>query len=274
MASTASQNIYSDGSPSSSPSVPRQHTNAFQNLYANSIGSDPRHLQAWSTRSTTDSSLSPALMNASHDHRVLKTFAFRGTGLLKRDMQVVAIDQFDNGNLEYSIVVTAWKSKRAGVTLHAGESPTGRVLGVAHFRWNGQVTLGLGDPVNNPMAVVWEEMKKASVWKNKFTFEFTDIDDHDVDSPLSQDHRRRRFLWQRTTDANDGVVGFAAKFTMRNYRLVDQDTGELIAIFLSGTIKNLKDKGKLRIFRKLSPDLEKFVILSWATILEKIARDS
>ena len=80
-------------------------------------------------------------------------------------------------------------------------------------------------------------------------------------------------MWHRTSDAADGVQGIAGKLSLRNYRLTDEATGEVIAVFLANNLGSIKKKGELRIFQHLSSQLEMVVVLSCACISEKLKRD-
>lgn len=57
---------------------------------------------------------------------------------------------------------------------------------------------------------------------------------------------RRSYVWQRTRATEDGVTGWGM-LSSGNYKLIDQQSGETIAVFLSNGIRSWKTAGKLRI---------------------------
>ena len=116
-------------------------------------------------------------------------------------------------------------------------------------------------------------MRNSSKWltKRKYGFEFTEKGEGDLNA--RQGRRRRQFMWHRTSDAVDGVEGVAEKLSLRNYRLTDEVTGQVIAVFLTSNLTSVKKKGDLRIFRQLSSHLEIVVVLTCASISEKMTRD-
>ena len=176
----------------------------------------------------------------------------------------------------YFAFVREWKPNTPDVTLHAGTDTTAEILGVAHFRFSRHIMLGVGDPSSHASGVVWEKMQRQTFFKNKWTFEFTDSSVGDAISavlpPSISVPVRRHFIWQRTSDAALGVKG-VGRMSIRNVRLIDQDTGDVIAVFLADNLTSLKKKGELRVFQKLSVDLERIVILGCASIVEKMHRD-
>lgn len=204
------------------------------------------------------------------NRHALKTFAFRRKAL-RTNMQIVDVGtQVETP--AYFAVVREWKFNTPDVTLHAGTDSTGEIIGVAHFRFSRHIMLGLGNPINDASGVVWEQMQRQTFFKNKWTFEFTDSNGCNRDTPSLGAPVRRHFMWQRTSQATDGVKG-VGKMSIRNVRLVDQDSGEVVAVFLADNLTSLKKKGELRIFQKFSPDLEKIIILGCASISEKMTRD-
>ncbi|KAK5058830.1 hypothetical protein LTR84_011094 [Exophiala bonariae] len=205
------------------------------------------------------------------DRLTLKTFVFSRKGL-RTDMQIVDVQNEVDWSSYYA-AVKAWKFNTPDVTLHAGIDTTAEIVGVAHFRFSRHMMLGLGDPLNDPSSVVWEELRRQSLLKNRWSFEFDDsIGHNDIGTPRSEGTRRRRLLWQRTTDAADGVEGLS-RMSIQNFRLTDQGTGDVVAVFIASNLTSLKKKGELRIFRELSISLERIILLSCASISEKLARD-
>lgn len=200
-----------------------------------------------------------------------KTLAFRRKPM-RTDMAIWNVG-LPVETQEYFAACSEWKSNAADVTLYSGADATGPILGVAHFRYSRHVKFGIGDPKNNPNTVVWEEMRNVSKWltKSKFEFQIDESGDGDVNAPpFSQ---RRHFKWERTVGAADGVKGMAGKLSLRSYRLTDQETAQVMAVFLANNLNTIRKKGELRIFQRLSSSIETAVILTCASLSEKLARD-
>ncbi|KEF54575.1 uncharacterized protein A1O9_09017 [Exophiala aquamarina CBS 119918] len=249
-------------------SSPQEGTVAFQNNYSHDISSQQQH---------TTPALDPNAVSGpassedeSENHYPVKTFVFRRKAL-RSNMQI-----FDVGSQvetpSYFAAVREWKLNTPDVTLHAGTDATADILGVAHFRFSRHIMLGLGNPSRDASSVVWEKMQRQTFFKNKWTFEFTDPNACDMPIPSINAPARRHFIWQRTNNSTLGVKG-VGKLSIRNVRLVDQDSGDVVAVFLADNLTSLKRKGELRIFQKLSTELERIIILGCASIAEKMHRD-
>ena len=176
---------------------------------------------------------------------------------------------------QYFASCSTCRPKTPDVTLNAvivGQDALGPVLGVAHFRYSRHVRFGMGDPQNDPNSVTWEDMRNVSkmLGKGKYEWEFVEIPEwNDI---MNDNHPPgpRRFRWQRTVNIADGV---ANKLSLRNYRLTDQDTGAVVAIFLASTLGEVRKRGELRLFEELRPKAEQAVVLTCASISEKLHRD-
>lgn len=204
------------------------------------------------------------------DRVAWKTYVISRRGL-KTDMQIVHV-QNELEVSSYYASVKAWKLNTPDVTLHAGADTAAEIVGVAYFRYSWDIMLGLGDPLDDPSSVTWEALHRQALLKNKWTFEFDDSPGRNVATPRLGTPTRRHFIWQRTNDAADGVEGIS-RMSMRNFRLNDQDTGDVVAVFLASNLTSLRKKGELRIFRELSIGIEKIVLLSCVSISEKMSRD-
>lgn len=215
---------------------------------------------------------------------VYKTYTFRRRAL-HTDLSI--LDGGDHGNEQpmYYAHSQSCKPKTPDVTLHEGSDKTGRVVGVSHFRYSlSTMQLGIGDPVNDPNGVVWQEMRRPSrlSLKCRYGFEFVDSSPALADGGARLDVEKRaatyggpvkrRFTWQRTSSTADGIESTAKKLSLRNYRLSDDDTGEVVAVFIAACL-SLTNVGELRIYQRLSTDLDRIVVLSCASICVKLDRD-
>lgn len=240
----------------------------FQNPFSHDISPKQSELKMdpsatgnvrWDTRPEMARQLSIA------DRKPLKMFDFRKR-LFRSDMSIWRIEDGIETQ-EYFASCTDWRWNVPDVTLYSGTDTTGPVLGVARFRWSRHITFGIGDPKGDPSAVMWEKMQNPSFWnRSNYEFEWSDFD---VNAP--QVSRRRRFKWHRTGDASDGVEGVVQKLAMRSYKLTDDDSGEVVALFLACSTGG--SRGKLRIFQQLNPHLETVILLTCASIQEYAHRE-
>jgi len=148
------------------------------------------------------------------------------------------------------------------VEVHAGDSLESPIVAVARFRWSRHLQLGLGD-ASDPNSMTWEEMRNASAIRHKqYRFEVTD-----------DDGRRRGFFWKRTHNEQHGVEGILSKMSIENHKLVDEETGAVLAVYLENGVKSWKKKGKLQIQRGTWADENQtIVVLGICGLLEKIKR--
>ncbi|KIW92893.1 uncharacterized protein Z519_06742 [Cladophialophora bantiana CBS 173.52] len=177
--------------------------------------------------------------------------------------------------VEYFASCPGRKRNMPAVTLHSGTDDTSPVLGTAHFRCSHQTIFGIGDPKTDPNGVVWEQMQSSSRWlgRRRFKFEFTDRGKSNAVDSRSSLPSRRHLRWQRTVDPADSADNVTAKPSTRNYRLTDQGDGKVLAVFVMGDLNSVRKEGELRVLQWLSPSLEMAVILTCASISERLRRD-
>ena len=147
------------------------------------------------------------------------------------------------------------------IVLHRGLDKNAPVVAVAQFRLSRDLKLGVGNPEISEKDVVWEDMKNVSkgIGHSKYRFEMT------------IHNERRSFLWQRTRDPADGVQG-VGKITNWNYKLVDERTGDTVAVYLENFLKSWQKKGKLQLKADLGKDAKLMVMLGSLGLCEKASR--
>lgn len=184
----------------------------------------------------------------------LKTYAFYYT---KRHTNLMVCDELKN--VIYFSRVSELSSP--DLALHQGVDKHAPVVAVAHFRLSRDLKLGIGNPEEGDKDMVWEKMENISkgLGHSKYRVEMT-INDG-----------RRSFLWQRTRDRADGVQG-AGKWINWNYRLVEESTGEVVAVYLENFLKSWKKKGKLQLKADLGKQWELMVLLGSLGLCEKASR--
>ena len=160
------------------------------------------------------------------------------------------------------------KPKRPDIILHAGGADkTGPVLGVARFRFSRQLQLGLCDlddgDTSSEQDMEWTEMRNEHVLGHAmYRFEM------DVGGDM-----RRGFEWTRTRSEDDGVESTAAKVRGGSYRLSDEASGEVLAVYLENGLKSWKKKGKLVVrSESVVGNVEVMVVLGLCGLIEKRRR--
>ncbi|GAD96547.1 hypothetical protein PVAR5_5205 [Paecilomyces variotii No. 5] len=143
------------------------------------------------------------------------------------------------------------------IILHAGGSKDGAVVAACKFlKLSGAYKVCLGDP-NDPVNNQWEDMTKETIRGSQYRFE------------LSLGEGRRAFLWKRTRNvAVDGLS--ISALGSRNYKLVDEATGELLAVFTSQ--RTYRNCGTLQISADLGQKFDMMVMVSCISLYEKARR--
>lgn len=169
----------------------------------------------------------------------------------------------DDQSLYYGEVSSLTLNK-PDVTLHAGMSAKDPVVAVSKFmKLSGDYKLGLGNP-EEVSHVQWEDMTKESALHSKYRLEMT------VSSQLGDPHEERRsFLWKRTrhVKVDDATPPL---WSVRNYKLVDERTGELLAVFARE--RSLSKCGTLQIKAQFGETFDTMAIISCMSLYEKARR--
>ncbi|KAE8146727.1 C6 zinc finger domain protein [Aspergillus avenaceus] len=153
----------------------------------------------------------------------------------------------------YYVDNSSFTPKKPDLTFHAGPDKIGPVVGVCKFlHFSRHVKLGLGDPqiVNS---VEWEDLICQSYMQNKYRWQMT--------VPGINGMERRSFIWKRTHSV--AVEGSSATmFSSRNFKLVDEQTGQIVAVFTSNAFKSMKKSGKLQITPNYGQQFDLMVLLT------------
>lgn len=245
---------------------------AYRNDYELSV----RHRQPSSTDMVFQNAVSSSKVETNEQHRpsstrkIIKCFLFQKTSILSQNWSIEETTCHSRTAAYFAVVCPA-NLMRPDVVLHAGSDRTGKVLGASRFRFSRHITLGFGDPERDANSVVWEQMRNTSYWfwNMKFQFQFDTrsggIEEFSPELQGSHNRRRRRFLWEQTSDCKDGVEGLMRKFALRNFRLVDLETDTAIAVFLASSW-SMVELGELRIHERVDEDLEIAIILTCASM--------
>jgi hypothetical protein len=194
----------------------------------------------------------------------LRTLSIHHPTWCRKDM----IIKDDGGNTIYFADVARY-TRVPDVTLHRGESKDHPIAAIARFRFSRHLRIGLGDPADEP-ATVWEEMKNMKRFGHSLYRAEVSGDEPiggEVGIIGDCNRKRRAILFQRTRSKEDGVT---SKLSCMNYRLVDEATGEVLAVCLGTGFKTWKHRATLHIKSHfVAGDAEALVVLGLCGLIEK-----
>ena len=160
----------------------------------------------------------------------------------------------------YFVCSSVFRPGIPDVTMFAGSDKNGAVIGVCNYSaFSTSITVGHGDPAN-PNNVEWEEVSKTSRDHSVYKF-----------SIWSREEQRKKYLWKRTHDPN--VKGTeSSKLNMRSWKLEDDATGQIVAVFAANGIKSWKKAGRFRLLATEGKDWEEWIFLTYLGLYEKARR--
>lgn len=159
--------------------------------------------------------------------------------------------------------VSNFKHAKPDLTLHRGTSANAPVVAASKLlKLSGDFKLALGDPndVNN---VQWEDMTRES-WMHQ-TYRFVVNMSSQPGGTLGQ---RRALLWKRTRSV--GVDGSTPSWNSRNFKLVDETSGDLVAVFTSK--RSIGQCGRLQIKEEHGQWFDTMILLSYISLYERFER--
>lgn len=167
------------------------------------------------------------------------------------------------GQLLYYGEVSEFKRAKPDLTLHRGTSANAPVVAATKMiKFSGHFKLSQGDPddLNN---VEWEDMTRQSRLHQSYRFELNMPGSENATHP-----ERRTFLWKRTRSV--GIHESVPAWSPRNYKLVDEKTGELVAVFTNKWA--IGECGRLQIKEEHGEWFGTMILLSYMSIYEKLNR--
>jgi hypothetical protein len=175
----------------------------------------------------------------------------------------------DDGGKTIYFADVARYTRAPDITLHRGENTGHPIAAITRFRFSRHLRIGLGDPADGP-SMVWEEMKNMKKFGHSlYRVEVTN--DEPVGGEIGVVHncsrQRRAILFQRTRAKEDGVI---SKLSCMNYKLMDEVTGEVLAVCVGTGFKTWKHRATLHIKSHfLASDAEVLVVLGLCGLIEK-----
>ncbi|GES66725.1 hypothetical protein ATEIFO6365_0016001800 [Aspergillus terreus] len=144
------------------------------------------------------------------------------------------------------------------LTYHAGETEDAPITAVCKFiNFSRHCKVGLGNP-EDPNTV-WEDLMRHKLTTH-YRFEIT-----------LQTGERRAFVWKRTNSVGIGEET-PSKIGAKNFKLQDELTEELVAVYLNNGAKSWKKSGKFQINVHYGADFDTMVFITGLGLLEKERR--
>ncbi|KAK1150025.1 hypothetical protein N8T08_003583 [Aspergillus melleus] len=179
--------------------------------------------------------------------------------VLHHHYDVTLADKTPLYHVENSLI----RPKKPDLTVHAGNE-SGPVVAVCKFlHFSRHLKVGLGDP-QNVSDVQWEDLVCQNYKLTKYRWQMT------TGSPY-EEVIKRSFVWKRTH--NVGVEDSKPSIlSSRNFKLVNEQTGRIVAVFTSNNLKSFTKCGKLQISADYGREFELMVILTVLALYEKQRR--
>ncbi|OAQ62179.1 hypothetical protein VFPPC_14167 [Pochonia chlamydosporia 170] len=166
-----------------------------------------------------------------------------------------------SGNQLYYVDQSLFTKDKPDLTFHEGKDTNGPIVAVSHMpKFSFDCKVGLGDP--SKTSVKWEELTRESVKASEYQWSMTLPEASGQGVPSG----RRKFVWKRTH--NVGVEGGSpSSLTLRNYKLLDVETGQLMAVFTSD--RGFTTCGVLQINVEFGKDFDVMVTATCLSLYEK-----
>ncbi|KAI9367167.1 hypothetical protein BJX61DRAFT_343719 [Aspergillus egyptiacus] len=150
------------------------------------------------------------------------------------------------------------------LAVHTGKDSRAPVAGVCKFiHFSRHCKVGLGDPQQVPGAMVWEDLQGQNLTMTKYRWQ---LSVRVADGGLE----RRSFLWKRTQSV--GAAGDSPSvLSVRNFKLVDELTGQVVGVFTSSGL-SMRKNGKLQVATEYGPDFELMALITLLAMYERFRR--
>lgn len=169
-----------------------------------------------------------------------------------------------SGDASFFVDVSSFTPGKPDLTLHRGTDKTGPVVAACHLhKSSGDLKIGLAGS-DGPDSMAWEEITRGPILKApeyRWQPAIPDI-------ATSED---RVLLWKRTRSV--GVSGMSpSSLSVRNFKLVDGQTDEILAVFTSD--RTLSGCGVLEIRVDHGDNFDVSVLIGCIGLYEKARRRS
>lgn len=158
---------------------------------------------------------------------------------------------------------STWTPKKPDLTIHEGTDNKAPVVAAVKFlKFSRHCKVGLGDPddMNNAM---WEDLIGEGYSHGKYNWQML----------LDKDGAPNRysFVWKRTSSVGVGNT-HPSKLTTDNFKLVDEQTGQVLAVYTTSNHKSVDKAGKIEVYPDYGRDFEIMTLATILTIVERHRR--
>ncbi|KAI9790595.1 MAG: hypothetical protein M1835_000885 [Candelina submexicana] len=173
-------------------------------------------------------------------------------GTNRYELDIFSSPKAADSNPLYHVTFQTPQPVKPCVALHVGTA-SGPVLGISkhHHVTGTSSSIALGDPstTENPNDFTWEMLERTDKSRSSYRFEME-----------VGNGERRAFLWKRTHTFNS---------SMRTRKLVDEQTGEVVAVYIDYFLKSLKKKkGKIVVWKSWGEEWEVMLLLTICSLLK------
>jgi hypothetical protein len=162
----------------------------------------------------------------------------------------------------YHVHNSTWTPNKPDLSVHAGTTTQGPVVAACKFlHFSRHCKVAIGNP-DTPNSVDWEDLTALSHLHTRYRFQMSLRSEHGVE--------RRSFIWKNTSSVGAGGAK-PSKLSWRNYKLVDEPTDRLIAVY-TASVWSQKKSGKLEIYADYGQEFDLMVIITALGLSEKQRR--
>ena len=168
-----------------------------------------------------------------------------------------AISTADKTPLAY-VRCSSFTIGKPDVTYHAGETDQAPIAAVCKFiNFSRHCKVGFGD--SNDPNIVWEDLQRYKLTTH-YRIEVT-----------LNGGTRKAFVWKRTnhTPIEDDMP---SKLSTKNFKLIDEQTEELVAVYVNHGVKSWEECGKFQINVDYGAQFDVMVLITGLSLLEKERR--
>lgn len=145
------------------------------------------------------------------------------------------------------------------LTYHSGETDSAPVTAVCKFiNFSRHCKIGLGDPERDAN-IPWEDLTRHKLTTH-YRFEIT--------LPGGE---RQAFIWKRTSSVGIGDEK-PSRLSTKNFKLQDERSGEVVAVYLNNGVKSWEKAGKFQIHVDYGVMFDTVVLITGLGLLEKERR--
>ncbi|RAL04330.1 uncharacterized protein BO80DRAFT_347568 [Aspergillus ibericus CBS 121593] len=204
---------------------------------------------SWVSDTTTNPTWEP---NASHLYQISNT-AFR------HHYNVTTA----TGEQLYRVENSSLTPNKPDLTFHAGSDNNGPTVAVCKFlHFSRHLKVGLGDP-RDVNSITYEDLLAQDHRHAKYRWQMT--------MQAANGYERQSFLWTRTHNVGVQEDSKTNKFSNRNFKLVEEQTGRVVAVF-TNSVWAFKDTGRLQVYVDYGRDFDLMALTTVLALYEKARR--